>query len=94
MLDYHLDTISGPDSGRSIPVVEGKAMVLGRGQQCDVQINDPRTSRSHCILQIDNGKLTLRDHQRVKRSCCLSSSSAKNPDAAIACRKVTWAISA
>jgi serine/threonine protein kinase len=63
MLDYHLDIISGPDSGRSIAVTEGKAIVLGRGQQSDVQINDPRMSRSHCTLQIDRGKLILRDNQ-------------------------------
>lgn len=63
MLDYHLDVISGPDAGRSVAVVEGKTLVLGRGQQCDVQFNDPRMSRSHCTLQIDRGKLILRDNQ-------------------------------
>jgi serine/threonine protein kinase len=63
MLDYHLDIVSGPDSGRSIAINEGKSLVLGRGQQSDVQINDPRMSRSHCTLQIDRGKLILRDNQ-------------------------------
>ncbi len=38
-------------------------MTVGRGQMSDTEINDPRISRVHCLLQVDNGNLLLRDNQ-------------------------------
>lgn len=62
MIEYHLDLISGPDSGRTVALADGKTLVVGRGQTCDLCIDDPRMSRNHCTLQVDGGKLILRDN--------------------------------
>jgi pSer/pThr/pTyr-binding forkhead associated (FHA) protein len=62
MLEYHLDLIAGPDSGRTLTIADGQSLVVGRGQASDLQINDPRMSRAHCTLLVDTGKLILRDN--------------------------------
>jgi pSer/pThr/pTyr-binding forkhead associated (FHA) protein len=62
MLEYHLDLIAGPDSGRTLKIADGQTLVVGRGQASDLQVNDPRISRAHCTLLVDSGKLILRDN--------------------------------
>jgi serine/threonine protein kinase len=96
MPEYFLDVISGPDAGRSLQVPDGKAVVLGRGQACELKINDPRMSRSHCTLQVDGGKLTLHDNQstsgvflgaqRISEHVWLPGQVVKLGDTEISCR--------
>lgn len=56
-----LVVIAGPDKGRSFALTEGQTLVLGRGQASNTQLNDPRVSRVHCVLQVDGGKVRLTD---------------------------------
>jgi serine/threonine protein kinase len=96
MIEYHLELISGPESGRSLAIAEGKTVVVGRGQGSDLLINDPSISRSHCTLQVDGGKLILRDKesrsgtylgpQRVTEHVWLPGQVLKLGDTEIRCR--------
>ncbi len=36
-------------------------LAVGRGQACDVRLNDPRVSRTHCRLQVDGGSVLVQD---------------------------------
>jgi pSer/pThr/pTyr-binding forkhead associated (FHA) protein len=43
--------ISGPEQGKVVPLPEGRTVLLGRGKEADVQLNDPSISRAHCQVQ-------------------------------------------
>ncbi|XZE52255.1 protein kinase domain-containing protein [Planctomycetaceae bacterium SH139] len=60
-MQYQLIVISGPDKGRSFPLVDGETLTIGRGQASNTQINDPRMSRVHCRVTVDGGKTKLSD---------------------------------
>jgi pSer/pThr/pTyr-binding forkhead associated (FHA) protein len=61
-MKYQIDVITGPEAGRSLAIADGQTLVVGRGQASDLQLNDPRISRAHCTLQVDTGKLIVRDN--------------------------------
>lgn len=42
-----LNVIAGPDQGKSFELPVGQTMVLGRGDQADIRVNDPAVSRTH-----------------------------------------------
>lgn len=42
-----LTVIAGPDQGNSFELPVGKTLVLGRGDQADIRVNDPAVSRTH-----------------------------------------------
>lgn len=60
---HYLEVIAGPDQGRTFSIEEGETITLGRGQASSVQINDPRISRVHCLLAVENGQLRIMDQQ-------------------------------
>ena len=43
------------------PLPAGELILIGRGEQCDVQLEDPSASRVHCRLLSRGGKVTLTD---------------------------------
>ena len=45
---FQLTISDGPDKGRTVDLPSGQTVVLGRGEDCDVQLADPRASRVHC----------------------------------------------
>lgn len=49
-----------PDFRREI-LVEKDAFLIGRGTDCDLQLNDTVISRHHCVLTQRSGKITLAD---------------------------------
>lgn len=51
----------GPDKGRTVRLEEGQTLVLGRGTDAQVQLTDPRTSRMHCRVEVDSGKVQVVD---------------------------------
>jgi diguanylate cyclase (GGDEF)-like protein len=58
--DYIVTVVSGPQTGM-IRALDKPEMVLGRGQGCDLQLDDPALSRRHCrISRIADG-LTIED---------------------------------
>ena len=47
---------AGPDLRLDKPV-----MLLGRHEECDVQLNSAKVSRRHCIIAAVNDRLVIRD---------------------------------
>jgi serine/threonine protein kinase len=58
---YQLVICNGPEKGRTVELSPGKTLLLGRGEDCDVQLADPRASRVHCKLQIAHDGVVLTD---------------------------------
>ncbi len=58
---YQLVICNGPEKGRTVELAAGKTLVVGRGEDCDVQLADPRASRVHCKLQVADDGVTLTD---------------------------------
>lgn len=57
---YRLIVVEGPNAGRSYEM-NGTAMKLGRSSQCDIALDDPEMSRSHCYLEIRGDELWVAD---------------------------------
>lgn len=47
--------------GTELRHVEGRSLVIGRSQDCDVRAEDTGVSRRHCEILIDGGGLVVRD---------------------------------
>ncbi len=58
---FQLVICNGPEKGRTVELPPGKTLVLGRGEDCDVQLADPRASRVHCKLQVSDDGVVLAD---------------------------------
>jgi len=54
-----LVVIAGMDQGRSIPLVEGQTLVLGRSEAAAVRLTDPRVSRKPCGIEVDGCKFVM-----------------------------------
>lgn len=52
-MNQKLVVIDGPDSGRTFSLENGQSLRIGRGQASDTQINDPKLSRIHCRVEVD-----------------------------------------
>ena len=59
MKPHFLKIIDGPEKGREFEIPADKALVVGRGTASDTQINDPRVSRVHCEVEIQDGQPVL-----------------------------------
>jgi DNA segregation ATPase FtsK/SpoIIIE, S-DNA-T family len=55
-----LHVTGGPDAGRTFPVGSG-SLVVGRGVEADVALDDPDVSRRHLEICIGGGIATVRD---------------------------------
>ena len=47
--------------GESLLLPPDLSVLIGRGDQCDLQLNDPAASRVHCRIITKDGKVTLTD---------------------------------
>lgn len=57
---FQIYIVGGPEKGRVFPLIEGKELTIGRGQQSDTQINDPYLSRLHCSVCLDGSTVQLK----------------------------------
>ncbi|MCA8991896.1 MAG: FHA domain-containing protein [Planctomycetaceae bacterium] len=48
-------------SNDRVPLQPGHLLLIGRGSQCDIQLDDPSASRVHCRLLARDGKVFLTD---------------------------------
>ena len=56
-----LSVMSGPDSGQTLEV-SGDKVLIGRGGECDLTLNDPEVSRQHASLKpLPNGRAEITD---------------------------------
>ena len=60
-MQHQLVIIEGPDAGKTFPLADGQSLTVGRGQASDVRLNDPRVSRIHVRLQVDQGTVVVQD---------------------------------
>jgi serine/threonine protein kinase len=58
---FHLSFCGGPEKGRTVDLTPGQTAVLGRGEDCDIQVADPRASRVHCRLEVSGDSVVLVD---------------------------------
>jgi serine/threonine protein kinase len=56
-----LEVIQGIDKGRCFTLCEGQSLQIGRGQQTETRLQDPRVSRLHCQVVIEDGHPILID---------------------------------
>jgi len=45
---------------REIPLT-GDEFLIGRGEDCDLSVHDPETSRHHCLIRIRGNEITIAD---------------------------------
>jgi pSer/pThr/pTyr-binding forkhead associated (FHA) protein len=57
-----VEVVEGPDRGRSVALVEeGRAYVVGRGEACDLVLDDVDASREHVQVVRRSGGVLVRD---------------------------------
>ena len=51
----------GLDMGKVFELAETGTYILGRGDDCSIQLSDPRISRHHCRIAVSGGRAQLQD---------------------------------
>lgn len=64
-MPFQLVIISGPDTGRTFPLLPGSPFVIGRGQTSLTKLVDPHVSRNHCEVRVDGGRVIVTDSGSV-----------------------------
>jgi pSer/pThr/pTyr-binding forkhead associated (FHA) protein len=58
----YLRVMNGPDEGKRFPVgVDISEAIIGRGNDCDFQVNDANISRRHGLIRRDWNEITIED---------------------------------
>jgi pSer/pThr/pTyr-binding forkhead associated (FHA) protein len=60
-MQLQLVVTRGPDMGTIFELDMLGTYVLGREEDCSIQLSDPRISRHHCEINVTGGKATLKD---------------------------------
>ncbi|MAG93634.1 MAG: hypothetical protein CMJ48_07780, partial [Planctomycetaceae bacterium] len=60
-MSLYLVMTSGPDHGRQTALQDHEIVLIGRGELCGVQLNDPSASRVHCRVTTAKGRVYLED---------------------------------
>ncbi|QDT64709.1 FHA domain-containing serine/threonine-protein kinase [Calycomorphotria hydatis] len=56
-----ISILQGPNEGRNHPIEPGQAILMGRGSNCQIKLDDSSVSRVHCQLEIKDGQVHLVD---------------------------------
>src|SRR5262249_9195989 len=56
-----LEVCEGLDKGRRFSLNEGQTLQIGRGQNTETKLKDPRVSRVHCQVTVEDDKVILAD---------------------------------
>ena len=59
-MELRLKVLDGKHAGQEIRVA-GPKFLIGRGDDCQLRPKSDSVSRRHCMLQIDEGRVTVRD---------------------------------
>ena len=59
--EIRLRFIKGDLKGK-VYKVEGETIVLGRGDECDIRLNDPNVSRKHAVILCKDGDIFIKDN--------------------------------
>ena len=55
--------VSGTESGRVVPLSDGQSVSVGRSKLVDIQVADETVSRLHCLIEVDDGRVLITDHE-------------------------------
>jgi serine/threonine protein kinase len=56
-----LVVVTGPDQGQAFALQDGQTLVFGRAETADARLSDPFASRTHCRVEVQQGKVRLID---------------------------------
>ena len=59
-IDAKLVVVAGPDTGQSV-IIEGPVALIGRDDECQVKLDDPRVSGQHALVYFASGEFRVRD---------------------------------
>jgi pSer/pThr/pTyr-binding forkhead associated (FHA) protein len=59
-MSLQFEIIAGIDQGKKLTIHPGPGMIIGRGSAAYYQVNDPRTSRSHCEVTLQGEQVTIK----------------------------------
>ena len=59
-MPVRIKVIKGKPNGHCLDFVDGEFM-FGRGPECDIRPNSDLVSRQHCMLQVRDGHVRIRD---------------------------------
>ena len=59
-IDAKLVIVAGPDTGTSV-IVEDAVTLIGRDDECQVKLDDPRVSGQHAMVYFASGEFRVRD---------------------------------
>jgi eukaryotic-like serine/threonine-protein kinase len=62
-MTFQLLFIKGSDKGKVVNLESGKELIAGRGDECDVKVNDPQVSREHVILKVGQNSVLVVDQK-------------------------------
>ena len=60
-MNYFLNVITGPNAGPRRPLTDHAILLVGRGEDCDLRLNDPSVSRVHARITLLDGRVYLED---------------------------------
>jgi serine/threonine protein kinase len=61
-MSLQLLAVAGPDKGRAFLLYPGPDRMLGRASSAEYHLDDPRVSRNHCQLLLEQDRLTVIDN--------------------------------
>jgi serine/threonine protein kinase len=60
-MNYFVNVISGPNAGPRRPLTDHAVLLVGRGEDCDLRLNDPSVSRIHARITLLDDRVYLED---------------------------------
>jgi pSer/pThr/pTyr-binding forkhead associated (FHA) protein len=60
MIEAHISVLAGPFAGQNFALTQAK-FLIGREDDCHMQIEEEFVSRHHCVLLLDDYVLRVRD---------------------------------
>jgi len=60
-MNYFVNIISGPNAGPRRPLTDHAVLIVGRGEDCDLRLDDPSVSRVHARITLLDGRVYLED---------------------------------
>ncbi len=60
-MSRRLVVTAGPDKGRVFELKSGETLLLGRSQATQTRLTDPRVSRVHCEVQVEEDRVSVVD---------------------------------
>jgi serine/threonine protein kinase len=60
-MNYFVHVVSGPNAGPRRPLTDHAVLLVGRGEDCDLRLNDPSVSRVHARITLLDGRVYLED---------------------------------